>query len=93
MTNETKNQPTEMLRDGALKAVIWRNEHEKNGPFFTVNFARTYTDAEGKYHDTDSLSGAQLLRLARLAEKAYDRVTSLRRAEKASTETAQEAGA
>jgi hypothetical protein len=73
---QTKTRPVETLRDGAIKAAIWRNESE-NGDFFAVTFARTYKDGEGELRDTDSYSGAQLLRLARLAEKAYDRAAKL----------------
>jgi len=42
MTNSTKQPPVKTLRDGTIKAAIWRNESE-NGPFFAVTFARTYT--------------------------------------------------
>jgi len=66
----TKTRPVETLRDGAIKASIWKNESEK-GPFFTATFARTYKNGEGKLRDTDGFSGAQLLKLALLAEKAY----------------------
>ena len=76
MSKETKTRPVETLRDGSIKAAIWRNESE-NGPFHGVTFARTYTDDKGERHDTDSFSGTQLLRLARLADKAYDRTAKL----------------
>jgi hypothetical protein len=79
MSDNTKNRPVETLRDGAIKAAIWKNESE-NGAFFNVTFARTYRDAEGNPHDTDSFSGSQLLRLARLADKAYDRTAKLTKA-------------
>ena len=85
MSNETKTRPVETLRDGAIKAAIWKNESE-NGPFFSVTFARTYKNGE-ELKDTDSFSGSELLRLARLAEKAYDRTNKLRKAEKIKEET------
>ena len=53
---ETKPRPVVTLRDGSVKAAIWRNESE-NGPFHGVTFARTYKDGDGNYHDTDSYSG------------------------------------
>ena len=34
------NKPTETLRDGSLKATIWRNETDK-GAFFRVNFSQS----------------------------------------------------
>jgi len=76
MTTTNKNRPVETLRDGALKAAIWKNEGEK-GAFFNVTFARTYKDAKGNLKDTDSFSGSQLLRLARLADQAYARTREL----------------
>ena len=79
MSKETKTRPVETLRDGSIKAAIWRNESE-NGPFHGVTFARTYTDDKGELHDTDSFSGTQLLRLCRLADKAYDRTAKLTKA-------------
>ncbi len=60
------NQPTETLRDGSLKATIWKNEGEK-GAFFSVTLTRTYKDDAGNYHDSDSFSGSELLRIAHLA--------------------------
>ena len=73
------NQPTDTLRDGSLKATIWKNEGEK-GAFFSVNLSRTYKDDAGNYHDSDSFSGSELLRIAHLASRAYDRVAQLRQA-------------
>ena len=75
------NQPTETLRDGSLKATIWKNEGEK-GAFFSVNLTRTYKDDAGNYHDSDSFSGTELLRIAHLASRAYDRVSELRQQER-----------
>lgn len=89
MSKKTKQRPVETLRDGALKASIWRNESE-NGAFFAVTFARTYRNGDGDLNDTESFSGSQLLRLARLADKAYDRTSKLIRAERAKDETEEE---
>jgi hypothetical protein len=71
-----KQRPVETLRDGALKAAILRNDSE-NGAFHAVTFARTFKDSDGDLQGTDSVSGSQLLRLARLAEYAYDRTAKL----------------
>ena len=81
MAKKTKTRPVETLRDGALKAAIWKNEGD-NGAFFNVTFARTYKDGDGDLQDTDSFSGSQLLRLARLADKAYERTGKLVQTEK-----------
>jgi hypothetical protein len=71
-----KQRPVETIRDGAIKAAIWRNDSE-NGVFHGVTFSRTYKNGEGELQDTNSYSGTQLLRLARLAGKAYDRAAKL----------------
>lgn len=84
MAKKTK-RPVETLRDGAVKAAIWKNEGE-NGAFFNVTVARTYKDKDGDLHDSDSFSGTQLLRLARLAEKAYERTAELTRAARAAND-------
>ncbi len=65
------NKPVEVLRDGNLKAAVFRNEGEK-GPFFSVSLSRTYTDERGQYHDSNVLSGTELLRGAELLRKSYD---------------------
>lgn len=89
MTKETKQRPVETLRDGAIKAAIWKNESE-NGAFFAVTFARTYKTGKGDLEDTNSFSGTQLLRLARLADKAYGRAAALTKAARASDDTGDE---
>ena len=65
-----QNPPIEVLRDGNLKASIWRNESD-NGSFFTTTISRIYKDDRGNYHDTNGFSGADLLRVAELAREAY----------------------
>lgn len=71
------NHPIETIRDGNLKATVWENDGEK-GPFYSVNLSRTYTDEAGNYHDSDSFTGAELLRISRLAAEAYGTVSQLR---------------
>ncbi len=45
---------------------------------YTVQFTRSYRDDQGNYHDSDSYSGSELLRIARLSQKAYDYTAELR---------------
>lgn len=73
-----KHQPAAKIRDGALVATIWANESE-NGTFYAAEFSRTYQDSEGKYHDATTFSNGELLKLARLAGRVYDRIADLRR--------------
>lgn len=73
------NKPTATLRDGRIKATIWK-QNSDNGDFFRVTFSRSYKDDAGNWHDSDSFSGTELLRLARLATKAFDQTNDLRQA-------------
>ena len=75
------NKPIDTLRDGNIKATIWKNFGEQ-GNFFSVTFTRTYKVEGGNYQDSDSFSGTQLLRLAHLATRTYDRVGELRAADR-----------
>jgi hypothetical protein len=72
-----RNTPRDVLRDGNLKASIWRNESEK-GPFYSAKLARTYTDQAGEPRDAYSFAGNELLRVSELARKAYERTQELR---------------
>lgn len=81
MTNES-NKPTDTIRDGSMKAVIWGNP-TKNGTRYSVELVRSYKDEAGKWHDTSYLSNGEMLRGARLLSLAYDRVLVLRAKSKA----------
>lgn len=69
--------PVETLRDKDISASIWKNEGT-NGEFHSVTFQRVYTGGGGETKNTSSFSGTDLLKLSRLAEKAYDRIAELR---------------
>lgn len=84
------NAPRDVLRDGALKASIWRNEGE-NGPFYSASLARTYKDeGSGELRDSHSFAGNELLRVSELARKAYDRTQELRREDRSADRDAPE---
>lgn len=72
------NAPEDTLRDGSLKASIWRNDGE-NGPYFTTTLARTFTNAKGQAQDSHSFGAGDLLRVGELARAAYHRSNDLRR--------------
>ena len=72
------NRPVDTLRDGNLKASIWRNEGE-NGASYSTTFARVWRDDQGKWHDSQSYSGTDMLRLGELSRTAYHRTNELRR--------------
>ena len=53
---------------------------------YTVTFTRSYRDDAEQWHDSESFSGTQLLRVAHLAPKVYDQVNELRAADRAALE-------
>ncbi|MBO6559440.1 MAG: hypothetical protein JJ959_02840 [Nisaea sp.] len=72
------NKPADVIRDTNLKASIWRNESE-TGPFYATTITRTYKDRDGEYRDTNSFVAGDLLKVAELARKAYERTNELSR--------------
>lgn len=69
MVDQKKNAPVEVLRDGALKATIWRNEGEK-GSFFSTTLSKTF-ELNGAPKDGYSLNRSDLLGISELARQAY----------------------
>ncbi len=71
----TTNTPVDTLRDGSLKAVIWKNPgKDEKPPRYSVQLTRSYQDEKGDWRETSSFSGSELLRIARLAHIAYDEI-------------------
>ncbi|MEM6537375.1 MAG: hypothetical protein AAF668_06555 [Pseudomonadota bacterium] len=85
----SNNRPEDVIRDGNLKASIWRNEGE-NGPYYSTTLARSYKDEKGKYHDTQSFSGSELLRVSELSRQAYTRSNELWRKQNQSRDKRQD---
>ncbi|MBL4839071.1 MAG: hypothetical protein JKY34_16000 [Kordiimonadaceae bacterium] len=77
---EKNNGPVDTLRDGALKATIWKREGEKRD-YFTTSFAKTYQDKEGNLKDGHSFGSNDLLGVAELARLAHQRSMELKREE------------
>ena len=71
-------KPILTIRDGALKASIWANQTDEGKTFHSVTFGRTFTDNAGNAKSSTSFSGSDLLKIARLADKAYDHIASMR---------------
>tara|TARA_R110002096_G_scaffold153579_1_gene317457 strand:+ start:206 stop:580 length:375 start_codon:yes stop_codon:yes gene_type:complete len=70
--------PEDTLRDGNLKATIWRQQG-KERDFFTTSFAKTYTDKEGNLKDTQNFGKKDLLGIGELARRSNTRVSELDR--------------
>lgn len=76
---EPRRRPEETLREGSLKAAIWRNNGE-NGDYHTVTVARTYKDQEGNLQDSSSFRAKDMLGLSELARRAHHHAHDLDRA-------------
>lgn len=77
------NKPLDKLKDGMISATIWQNETEEGKTRYSVTIARSYTDADDKWHETNSFSTLELLMVSRLAGKAYDRIAEIKVAARA----------
>lgn len=78
---ENQKRPEATLRDGSVKASIWRNEGE-SGAFRSTTFARTYEDRDGNPRDANSFAGTDLLKVSELARQAYNKSRTLDREER-----------
>lgn len=78
MTQMNTNKPVHTLRDGALKANIWRNESKNGTPYYSVSLSRSYKRSDGTYADSTSFSGLDLLKISRLAEQAASHIPVIR---------------
>jgi len=77
------NPPIDTLRDGPLKATIWKNETDK-GAFYNIDLTRAFKTDDG-FQDTTSFRSSDLLRVAFLAQQAHARVIELKANDKSST--------
>lgn len=78
----TNNKPISTITDGSLKATTWKNQGDDR-PRYSVKFTRVYTDQQGNFQDADTFTGSELLRIARLAQIAYDDILQFRKQDKA----------
>lgn len=80
-TNSETRGPEDTLREGPLKATIWRNEGEK-GAYRTTEYTRSYQDKDGNWRDTHAMRESDHLPLRHLSGRAHDRVVALKIAER-----------
>ena len=78
MTDDTSNRPEKTLRDGSLKATVWRQQG-KERDFFNTTFAKTYEDENGELKDSQNFGEKDLLGISELARQAHNEVKELRR--------------
>ena len=87
MTTTTNQKLAAKLRDGAISATLWKREGE-HGVFFNTTIVRTFKEGD-TFKDTNSFSGTDLLKVSRLAEKAYEMGLQLQAEAKEAAESVQ----
>ena len=73
-----KNHPIARHRDGAIEVAVFRNETEK-GAVYNTERTRSYQDKDGNWQKTHSFPERDLLKAAKLDEKAYESIQHSRK--------------
>ena len=63
------------IRDGRLAVTVWENTSEEGKVFYSTTLVRSYKDGED-WKETTSLNENDLLKSARLLNKAFDHIQS-----------------
>lgn len=74
---DEEKRPKLRHRDGLVEVAVWERETEK-GPVYNTERSRSYRDDDGKWRKTHSIPERDLLKAARLDEKAYESIARLR---------------
>jgi len=82
-----QNKPVHSIRYGNIKATIWQNPSETNGPFHTVSVTRSWRDDKDQWHDSQSFNFKDLPSLAKAITDAHSWIawTERRQGESQST--------
>jgi len=78
MAETKEKKKPDHIRDGNLTITEWTNKSKEGYDYNTYNFQRSYKDEKGLWQNTDSFRRSDLLRIANLCVKAYDRATKTR---------------
>ncbi|MEQ6249902.1 hypothetical protein ABMC89_13490 [Sulfitobacter sp. HNIBRBA3233] len=79
---EDTSRPITKHRDGAVEVAIWRRETD-NGPVYNTERSRSYRDQDGNWQNTSVIPERDLLKAARLDQKAYESIQQMRDQERA----------
>lgn len=84
---KSNNPPIERIKEGNLEIAIWANRTKKGTRYTTDGVVRSYTDSEGNWKKTRSLSDGEILRAGRLLNLAFTRIGTLKVTETATNAT------
>lgn len=88
-SSKSKARPVHVVRFGAVKAAIWRNDTSV-GPMYNVTVIRSYKDEEGDWQDSHSFGYDDLLPLAKALNVAHTWIHEAKRAASKSREDEEE---
>lgn len=71
-----KKEAPEHLKDGVLSVAIWTNKSKDGKEWKSFTMQRSYQDKDKKWLNTTSLRSADLLKMAKLFEQAYEKYGS-----------------
>ena len=63
-------QPVQKFKEGLVQVAVWQNE-SRNGDFYSITLQRSYTDAEGAWHNATSFPLSALYDLMLASVRAY----------------------
>lgn len=63
-------QPVQKFKQGLVQVAVWQNE-SRNGDFYSLTFQRSYTDAQGAWHNATSFPLSALYDLMLATVRAY----------------------
>jgi hypothetical protein len=72
MAEQQKQRPAHSLRMGALSATVWGNRRESGTTFYSVQLSRSYRDSNEEWQQSNYFNQADLLNVAKLAERAEE---------------------
>ena len=79
---QEKKHPVQSHRDGAVEVAIWRRETD-TGPVFNTERTRSYRDQDGNWQKTHAIPERDLLKAARLDQRAYESIQQMRNQDRA----------
>ena len=68
-----KKEAPEHIKDGVLSVAIWTNKTAEGKLWKSFTIQRSYQDKDQKWQNTTSLRAGDLLKMAKLLEKAYEK--------------------
>ncbi|WP_282091460.1 hypothetical protein [Epibacterium ulvae] len=74
---EESRQPKLRHRDGLVEVAVWERDTEK-GTVYNTERTRSFHDSDGNWKKTHSIPERDLLKAARLDQKAYESIAKLK---------------